>query len=80
MFGLNEQRITRALAEKRNRLVASFAQMLIIPHAAPNSNTLALCGEVLRSGGRILTFDDNANKELIKQGAQQIRLGDCEAQ
>ena len=71
---LKDRRVTRVQAEKRNRLVAALGKTLVVPHAAPNSSTLALCKELLAVGKRILTFDDTASEELIQLGAQRIEL------
>jgi predicted Rossmann fold nucleotide-binding protein DprA/Smf involved in DNA uptake len=74
-FGPKDRRVTRAQAEKRNRLVTALGKALVVPHAAPNSSTLALCKEVLAVGHRVLTFDDPANQELIQLGARPIEAG-----
>jgi len=74
-FGPKDRRVTRAQAEKRNRLVAALGKALVVPHAAPNSKTLALCKEVLAMQYRVLTFADPANEELIQLGARPIEAG-----
>jgi predicted Rossmann fold nucleotide-binding protein DprA/Smf involved in DNA uptake len=74
-FGPKDQRVTRAKAETRNRLVAALGKALVVPHAAPNSKTLALCKEVLAGQYRVLTFADPANEELIQLGARPIEVG-----
>ena len=74
-FGPKDRRVTRAQAEKRNRLVAALGKALVVPHAAPNSKTLALCKEVLATQYRVLTFADPANEELIQLGARPIEAG-----
>jgi predicted Rossmann fold nucleotide-binding protein DprA/Smf involved in DNA uptake len=75
VFGSKDRRVTRAQAEKRNRLVAALGKALVVPHAAPTSKTLALCKEVLAEQYRVLTFADPANEELIQLGARPIEAG-----
>lgn len=77
-FGPKDRRITRVQADKRNQLVAALGKALIVPHAAPNSRTLALCKELLNAGRPVLTFDDVANQQLLQLGARPIELGTSE--
>ena len=71
-FGENAKRITRDLADSRNRLVAALSGAIIVPHAAPESHTLILSAELLLVGKPIRTFDDDANADLIRRGALKI--------
>ena len=57
-------RITTALAEQRNRFIGALADSIFVPHAAPNSRTLALCATLSNSGKRILTVSDPKNEHL----------------
>ncbi len=59
-FPPKEKRITSALAEARNRFVGALADRIFVPHAAPNSRTLALCNEIRVSGKQILSLTDLA--------------------
>lgn len=56
-FPHKAKRITAALAEARNRFVGALADRVFVPHAAPNSRTLALCDELRSAGKDILTID-----------------------
>lgn len=57
-FPPKEKRITAALAEARNRFVGALADRIFVPHAAPNSRTLALCNELRAAGKQILSITD----------------------
>lgn len=58
-FPPSAKRMTSALAEERNRFVAALSDRVFVPHAAPNSKTLALCNELRAAGKRILVVDEN---------------------
>ena len=49
-FPPKDKRITATLAEARNRFVGALANNIFVPHAAPNSRTLALCEDLRRLG------------------------------
>jgi len=66
------QRITTALAEERNRFVGALANQIFVPHAAPNSRTLALCQSLLAAGKHLGTIHDPANQHLADLGAEYI--------
>ena len=51
-------RATTALAEQRNRFVASLSDRIFVPHAAPGSRTAALTEELRSSGKQIQTSTD----------------------
>jgi hypothetical protein len=57
-FPPKDKRITAALAEARNRFVGAVAGRVFVPHAAPNSRTLALCNELRASGKQVLSLAD----------------------
>ena len=63
-FPPTQNRITTALAHQRNRFVGALADRIFVPHAAPNSRTLALCATLSNSGKRILTVSDPKNQPL----------------
>jgi predicted Rossmann fold nucleotide-binding protein DprA/Smf involved in DNA uptake len=64
-FPPKDKRITSALAEARNRFVGALADRVFVPHAAPNSRTLALCNELIASGKQVLRVDDVALQEKL---------------
>ena len=57
-FPLKDKRITATLAETRNRFVGALADRILVPHAAPNSRTLAICDQLKSSGKQIVNADD----------------------
>jgi predicted Rossmann fold nucleotide-binding protein DprA/Smf involved in DNA uptake len=57
-FPPKDKRITATLAEARNRFVGALADRIFIPHAAPNSRTLAICDQLKSSGKQIVNADD----------------------
>jgi predicted Rossmann fold nucleotide-binding protein DprA/Smf involved in DNA uptake len=57
-FPPKDKHITAALAEARNRFVGALADRIFIPHAAPNSRTLAICDQLKSSGKQIVNADD----------------------
>jgi hypothetical protein len=57
-FPPKDKRITATLAEARNRLVGALADRVFVPHAAPNSRTLAICDQLKSSGKQIVNADD----------------------
>jgi predicted Rossmann fold nucleotide-binding protein DprA/Smf involved in DNA uptake len=61
-FPPKDKRITATLAEVRNRLVGALADRIFVPHAAPGSRTLAICGQ-LRSSGKLILNTDEVLKE-----------------
>jgi predicted Rossmann fold nucleotide-binding protein DprA/Smf involved in DNA uptake len=46
------------MAEARNRFVGALADRIFVPHAAPNSRTLAICDQLKSSGKQIVNADD----------------------
>jgi hypothetical protein len=63
-FAPAQNRITSALAQQRSRFVGALADTIFVPHAAPNSKTLALCVEFSRLGKTITTVPDGHNTLL----------------
>jgi hypothetical protein len=57
-FPPKDKRITATLAEARNRFVGALADRIFVPHAAPNSRTLAICDQLKSSGKQIVNADD----------------------
>lgn len=63
-FPPKEKRITATLAEARNRFIGALADRIFVPHAAPNSRTLAICDQVKSSGKQIVNADDVLKEEF----------------
>jgi hypothetical protein len=57
-------RVTVALAQQRNQFVGALADRIFVPHAAPDSRTLAFCKELHRGGKHIVTVSDPRNESL----------------
>lgn len=68
-------RVTAALAQQRNRFVGALADRIFVPHAAPGSRTLALCGELHRAGKRLITVPDPLNGPLERLDAEYFESG-----
>jgi hypothetical protein len=63
-FPPKDKRVTAALAEQRNCFVAALADNIFVPHAAPQSRTLALCRECHQRGTPLFTIADPKNAEI----------------
>jgi predicted Rossmann fold nucleotide-binding protein DprA/Smf involved in DNA uptake len=70
------QRTTTALAQARNELVAALSAAVLIPHASPGGKVEATARNILERGQPLFTFDDEANTDLIRQGARPYNLAD----
>ena len=57
-FPPKDKRITATHAEARNRFVCALSDRVFVPHAAPNSRTLAICDQLKSSGKQIVNADD----------------------
>jgi hypothetical protein len=53
----------------------SISNALLVPHAAPGSNTEGLCCEALKKGMPVYTFESTYNARLMAAGAK-TRLPD----
>jgi predicted Rossmann fold nucleotide-binding protein DprA/Smf involved in DNA uptake len=62
--------LSAATAEARNRLVASLARQLVVPHAAPGGHLIRLVREVIAGGKTVHSFDHPANVGLLRAGAR----------
>lgn len=71
-FDEKHKRVTAELAAERNRFVASISDEVLIPYAAPGSNTEALALELLGTGKCVYTFDSGASTSLSSHGAVVI--------
>ena len=71
-FSVKINRPTIDTCIKRNQFVASLAKKIFIPYAAPGSKTEILCKEWLKKGKKVITFNTEYNKNLLKLGAENI--------
>jgi predicted Rossmann fold nucleotide-binding protein DprA/Smf involved in DNA uptake len=62
--------LSAATAEVRNRLVASLARELVVPHAAPGGHLIRLLRQVIAAGKTVHSFDHPANRPLLRAGAR----------
>jgi len=67
-FNESVRRTTLAQALFRNRMVAAFCHTLFVPHASPNGKTWAIVRQALDCGRKVVTFEDEANADLIASG------------
>jgi predicted Rossmann fold nucleotide-binding protein DprA/Smf involved in DNA uptake len=63
-----QRRTTAALAEYRNRFVATLAQTICVAHAAPGSRTERLCAEIVARGKAVYTLALAENAHLVQCG------------
>lgn len=75
-FEPGERRATRALAEKRNKLVAAVADSILVAHASVGGKTEQLSLEQLAIGKRIYTLALKENSNLIESGAIPTSIED----
>jgi predicted Rossmann fold nucleotide-binding protein DprA/Smf involved in DNA uptake len=69
------RRTTENLAARRNALVASLADAVLVVYASPGSATERLVREVSRRGKPLLTFGGPENDRLIRLGASVVDWG-----
>ena len=62
--------LSAATAEARNRVVASLARELVVPHASPGGHLIRLVREVIAAGKTVHSFDHPANRPLLRVGAR----------
>lgn len=67
------RRPTVALAEKRNRFVATLADQIFVTHASAGGRTERLCQELSALGKPLFTLDSPDNANLIALGAKTIQ-------
>lgn len=67
------RRPTTALAEQRNRFVASISDAVFILHASHSGKLDRLATDLLATDKPIWTIDDPANASLISRGARSVR-------
>ena len=68
-FGAQHRRVTAALAEHRNRFVATLADDIFIAQAPAGSKTEQLCAALLAQGRRVNTLKLAENTHLMQRGA-----------
>lgn len=73
-FGETVQRASQETANKRNELMCSLADEIVVAYAQPGANVEQLALNFLRKQKRLLTFDVIENANLVAHGA--IPLGD----
>ena len=66
----DQRRSTEALAARRNALVASLAEVVLIVHASPGGATEQLAKEIVHHGKRLVTFGGPENDRLVRLGAE----------
>ena len=75
-FKESQRRNTVETAMERNRFVAAFADAVFVAHASANSKMEKFCGEVLKLGKPLYTFESDANKCLFNIGAKPLSPND----
>lgn len=68
-FGGQHRRVTTAVAEQRNRFVATLAEDLFVAHAPAGSRTERLCVELIAQGRQVNTLHLAENASLMQHGA-----------
>ena len=78
-FAARQQRPTAALAEHRNRFVATLATNILVAYAGPGSRTAQLCTELVSQHRRVYTLDLPENAHLRQRGVMGYALHDLVA-
>ena len=76
-FETKYRRVTKELAEQRNRFVVSLADEIIVAHASPGGKLERLCQEMPTTGKPCWTLDDPANSHLILLGFKAMQPADA---
>jgi len=69
-FGDEVRRATSFEALLRNDMVAALAEAIFVPHAVKNGKAWIAIRRALENGQKIMTFEDEANTDLIASGAK----------
>ncbi len=56
-------------------MVAVLAEAILVPYAAQNGKTWTTVRRALVYGQKIVTFEDDANTDLITSGARAFQVG-----
>jgi predicted Rossmann fold nucleotide-binding protein DprA/Smf involved in DNA uptake len=67
-FPAHHQRPTTALAEQRNRFVATLADTIFVAHAGAGSRIERLCADMIAQSQRVYTLDLPENAHLMRGG------------
>lgn len=67
-FDAKIKRATQETAARRNEVVATLADRIVVAYAASGSKTETLCREIVGTGKPCLTFDDPKNANLKAAG------------
>ena len=78
-FAMPHRRPTAELAEQRNRLVATLADVIFVAHGAAGSRTERLCIESVEQGKRVYTLSLPANTRLVQHGVIGSSVNDLVA-
>jgi predicted Rossmann fold nucleotide-binding protein DprA/Smf involved in DNA uptake len=73
IFGYEIRRATSREALLRNDMVAAMAETILVPHAVKNGKAWTAIRRALENSQKILTFEDEANTDLIASGARAYR-------
>ncbi len=65
-------RMSRALANARNEVVAQLATALLVPYASPGGATEQLVQRTLLAGKDVLTIADPSNSHIVTAGARAV--------
>ncbi len=71
-FGSGVTRANQKTANKRNELMTSLADEIVVSYAQPGGNIERLIIKWLKKGKKVKTFDVAENISLIKQGCEII--------
>ena len=73
-FRSHRHRSDVEMAFRRNRFAAALADLILILHAAPGSNTERLCRELISWQKPVYAMDKETNQNLIRLGARPLAL------
>ncbi|MCY3895433.1 MAG: DNA-processing protein DprA [Chloroflexi bacterium] len=74
-----QMRMTKELAEQRNRFVVDRAAALLVVHANPGGQTEAAARRALAQSKPVLTLPSPHNAHLVTHGAQPVPVPDLAA-
>jgi hypothetical protein len=77
VFGPEIRRATSKTASDRNRVVTHLAGCSFVAHATPGGRLATMVRSVLSNGGRVATWADRANADLVRAGA--VAVADADA-
>jgi predicted Rossmann fold nucleotide-binding protein DprA/Smf involved in DNA uptake len=74
LFGDDVRRTTASQSILRNDMVAALAAAILVPYATQNGKTWTTVRRALGYGQKIVTFEDDANTDLITSGAMVCKV------